>query len=1035
MNKLLLSILINFAFFNYITAQESVSYIDVTPTISHMVPASEKLANSKKVVIKPNFKGRELYESDNSQTHNLDWVWQQHENLEKSTTASLLWQVTGVGTNMSPPDPSLDADSTIVLEATNSSGGAVYRIFNKNTGAIVASSLTMQTLGGPAGYGDPIVLYYKPAKRWFLTEFASSGNKLLLHVSQTSNPQGAYYTYQFTTSNFPDYPKWSFCPTSDALLVSTNEGGAPRVYAMKLSSLLAGTTSPFFGVATGYTLNGFGFQSITPVDIEGDSPAPTGMKPLFIRHRDDESHTNGSPDSGTNDWLELWEMTINWTNNSATVAKIQDIAIAEIDSKLCGLTSFTCVPQPGTTIKLDPLRETVMFKAPMRVFSTHQALVVCLATDVNGNDRAGVRWCELRRASGSTSANWTLHQEGTYSPGTTNRWMPAINMDKNGNIIMAYSTSSNTSGDFPSIKMTGRKACDPLGQMTMPETTIISGGSSKTSDTRWGDYHHMSIDHFDGLTFYYAGVYRDANSTRTNVSAVKMDPDATDASIVGVYQVVPGQICGSSVQLGVIVQNNGTNPISSGSFTWQIGTGSTTTVNYNSTQLNSVGSTDTIIITISGLASGSNTLNFASTGVNSSAPDDNTCNDAYTFSVTTGGNLLNVTYTINTAPSCTGSNGQITFSVTGGASPYSFSINGGGGQPNGVFNGLAAGTINYSITDNTGCAGTGSFALNPTTTIVVNSPNTSNILCAGQNNGSVQLNASGGVAAYTYSSNGTTYQSSNTFNSLSAGTYTFYAKDANGCIGTVSVTITEPSELGTNAIPTAITCFGLANGMITISATGGTPGYTYSLNGGSSSTSNVFSNLSAGSYAVNVQDANGCISTFNTTVVEPTQISASAVPTGSTGANGTITITGTGGNAPYTYSINGVNFYSGTLFSNLAPGTYTCYVKDVNGCITSVQVVVDQVEGIDDQDGFEISLLYPNPNKGTFELEINGVTGDEVECKLFNIDGKLISVFVLGAVNGTVKNTIEMSHKLAAGSYYLGVYNDQKAEVLQFIKE
>jgi hypothetical protein len=136
--------------------------------------------------------------------------------------------------------------------------------------------------------GDPIVLYYKPARRWFLMEFSSTGNKLLLHVSQTNNPQGAYYTYQFTCPNFPDYPKWGFSQTSDAFTVSTNEGGPPRIYAMRLSNLLAGTASPFIGIPIGYSLNGFGFQSITPVDLEGDNAAPVGMKPLFIRHRDDE---------------------------------------------------------------------------------------------------------------------------------------------------------------------------------------------------------------------------------------------------------------------------------------------------------------------------------------------------------------------------------------------------------------------------------------------------------------------------------------------------------------------------------------------------------------------------------------------------------------------------------------------------------------------------------------------------------------------------------------------------------------------------
>ena len=80
-------------------------------------------------------------------------------------------------------------------------------------------------------------------------------------------------------------------------------------------------------------------------------------------------------------------------------------------------------------------------------------------------------------------------------------------------------------------------------------------------------------------------------------------------------------------------------------------------------------------------------------------------------------------------------------------------------------------------------------------------------------------------------------------------------------------------------------------------------------------------------------------------------------------------------------------------------------------------------------------VLYPNPNNGTFNLEVNGIIGDEIECKLFNMQGQLVSNFKLGAQNGSTKNTIEMSKKLAAGAYYLGVYNDKRACVVKFIKE
>ena len=252
MKKLLLNLfLVTLSSLSF--AQVSEFYGNFSPTTSHMVPVELKAAQPNHVVIKPNFKGREDVVVDQSQTHLPDWVWQQHESTEKVTTATIVWQGLGLGQNMSPPDPTVDSDSSITMASTNSGGGAVFRIFNKATGATIASSTTMQSLGGPAGYGDPIVLFYKPARRWFLMEFSATGNKLLLHVSQTNNPQGAYHTYQFTCPSFPDYPKWGFCPTSDAFLVSTNEGGPPRIYAMKLSSLLTGAASPFIGIPIGYS--------------------------------------------------------------------------------------------------------------------------------------------------------------------------------------------------------------------------------------------------------------------------------------------------------------------------------------------------------------------------------------------------------------------------------------------------------------------------------------------------------------------------------------------------------------------------------------------------------------------------------------------------------------------------------------------------------------------------------------------------------------------------------------------------------------
>lgn len=1019
-------------------AQNSEFYGFSNPTEARLVPAPEQ-ENAKKDIIVPNFKGRELLPNPIVNNHQPDWVWQQHQNTEKTASAALLWQVQGIGNGISPPDPTGEADSTVYIQGTNANSGGSYKIFNKFTGAAVSGTLVMASLGSPSvtGLGDPIVLYHKSAKRWIITQFSTTAQKkLLVYVSQTSNPQGAYYFYQFTCPNFPDYPKWSICESSDALLATTNEGGPPRVYAMKLSALINGTTSPFFGVPVGYTLNGFGFQSITPVDLEGDLAAPAGQKPLFVRHRDDESHSNGSPDSPTNDWIEIWEMTINWTNNSATVTKLQDIAIAEIDSDLCGLTNFSCISQPGSTVKLDPLRECVMYKAPMRVFNDHQAMVLCLTTDVDGNNRAGVRWLELRRPSGSTGT-WTLYQEGTYAPGTTlNRWMPAINIDKNGNIMMAYSTSGSTTPNYPSIQMTGRKACDPLGQMTVTETVIKQGLSARTANTRWGDYHHLCIDDFDGKTFYYTGVVMAANnSIVTNVSAFTMNPDTLDLAIVNAFSVQNGGICGSSTQFGVVLENQGLNSVSSGQFTYQVGSSAAQTVNFTSTQLNTSNTLDTIYFTLQGLAIGNNTITFNLNGVNAIAQDDNTCNDQFATSVAVNGssNITLSSVTINQLASCNQSNGSVSINATGGVGTLSYLINNGVSQNSNTFTGLSSGLYTYQVTDATGCSVLGNFELQASIVITGNVQQTASNACAGDQNATLVVTPNGGIAPYSFTINNGADQANNTFVNLGAGTYTIGIIDANGCSTTLSYTVTAPTAIGLQMVPTMISCNGAANGSLQTQVSGGAPPYTYFLNGTQQNGAGPYNNLTSGSYTLDVYDANGCQQAFTSTITEPNALLLTATTTVSNGNDGTIALNGSGGVSPYTFSINGTNYFSGSFFSNLTAGIYTCYVKDINGCITSIEVVVN-TSSITELT-FELTELFPNPNAGSFEIVVQGVQGSTANAQLFNAQGQLVSSFELKANNGQVKQKLEMSHKLAAGTYYLGIYDQQHAAVLQFVKQ
>ena len=417
-------------------------------------------------------------------------------------------------TNVNPPDTVGDVGLDRYVQMINGSGGALVRIYNKTTGATIGNQFSLDNLatGGActSGAGDPIVLYDQAANRWMLSEFAASGNHLCVYVSKTADPAGQYYFYDFTTPNFPDYPKYAVWP--DAYYVSTNES-SPTAYALERSKMLAGQAANYVR-RTATALSGFGFQALTPADLDGPTAPPSGSPGIFMRHRDTEVH--GPAGYPNKDLLEIWTFTVNWNNPSAaTFSKIADIQVAEFDSTLCGLTSFACIPQPGTSVKLDPLREVVMNRLGYRNFTNRQVLVGNFSTDV-GSDRAGVRWFELRK----TGASWTLYQEGTYGASPLNRWMGAIAMDKSGNIALGYNVANSST--YPGIRYTGRLSTDPAGTLPQGEHTIVNGTASNASN-RYGDYSAMSIDPSDDCTFWFTGEWNGGSTWSTRVAKFKFD--------------------------------------------------------------------------------------------------------------------------------------------------------------------------------------------------------------------------------------------------------------------------------------------------------------------------------------------------------------------------------------------------------------------------------------------------------------------------------------------------------------------------------
>ena len=307
------------------------------------------------------------------------------------------------------------------------------------------------------------------------------------------------------------------------------------------------------------------------------------------------------------------------------------------------------------------------------------------------------------------------------------------------------------------------------------------------------------------------------------------------------------------------------------------------------------------------------------------------------------------TFVKTMASSCGGgADGTITVTPAGGTSPYTYSWT---SNPSGftstsaAITGLSPRDYTVVVTEATTCSATIQDitiwqALAPTIT----HSGTSSSACG--NTGSIIVYAANGVAPFTYSLNGTTYQAGSTFTNLAAGTYTIYVKDLRGCVST------KPNVVVSGASPIVVTSYATAasscanNGSIQLFRTGGTGPYTYSLDDVTYQGSNVFTNLAGNAnYTGWVKDSKGCKSSLaNIFVGKATAISVTQTHTNTSAcaSNGTISLTGAGGVPPYTYSITGAAgpYQSGNSFTGVAAGSYTAWIQDSKGCKANVGVTI-----------------------------------------------------------------------------------------------
>ncbi|MFN2544183.1 MAG: PKD domain-containing protein [Actinomycetota bacterium] len=464
-----------------------------------------------------------------------------------------------------PPDTNGDVGPNDYVQIVNTT----FAIYSK-TGELKAGPSPINSLWDSApqqfncdaqSRGDPIVQYDALADRWLISQFNFPGAAVIappfdqcFAISQTADPTGAYFLYDFTYSAtlFNDYPHIGVWP--DAYYMSVNQydtttpnqdfhsAGACAFDRTKMLAGDASATSQCFDESASdpMTRNSGGYEAAEansdylyhgqlPSDVDGTTPPPAGEPNFFMQMLN--SKTPGQ------DKLLEFKFHVDWatpTNSwfgsapgqgtSASPATPIEIPVADFDP-LCNQDNTTddrnCIPQvdadpnadyslpgmPDVGDYLDSIGDRLMYRLAYRNFGDHEALVLNNTVNAGagdtfvGNGHAGIRWYEIRDPDGTP----TVFQESTFAPDAAHRWMGSIAMDQSGNIALGYSKSSST--QHPSINYVARHAGDPLDQMTLGEGTIIDGmGTQQDTGRRWGDYSAMQVDP-DGCTFWYTQEY------------------------------------------------------------------------------------------------------------------------------------------------------------------------------------------------------------------------------------------------------------------------------------------------------------------------------------------------------------------------------------------------------------------------------------------------------------------------------------------------------------------------------------------------
>jgi len=633
-----------------------------------------------------------------------------------------------------------------------------------------------------------------------------------------------------------------------------------------------------------------------------------------------------------------------------------------------------------------------------RIITVNTAPTVTLATFAPICSNSGLLTLTGGLPAGGTYSG-TGVSGGQFNPTSGTQTVTYTYTDANG--CSSSASRIITVNIAPTVTLaTFAPICSNSGLLTLTGG-LPAGGTYSGTGVSGGQFNPA----FGTQTVTYT--YMDANGCSSSASRIIT---VNTAPIVTLATFAP--ICSNS---GLMTLTGGLpaggtysgTGVSAGQFNPAFGT---QTVTYTYTDANGCSASDSKTITVNAApeitTQPSNSIICAGAGTTFSAAASN--GTGYQWQVNTGSGFNNI-------------NNDITYS---GATTSILTITGASASFNGNL-------YRVLVTGQASCASAESNSATLTVSSVSGSASQTNVSCNGGSNGSITLIPSGGVSPYTFDwSDGADTQNRT---GLLAGTYLVTIKDANGCVGNTSVTITQPDALvATAGAQTNVACNGSATGSAMVNVTGGTGTYTYSWNTTPEQTGMTATGLAAGTYVVTVKDANQCQTSQSFTIPEADAVVA---PTGAAtqtfNAGDTLSVLAANGQNIkwYATASDATNHINDLPISTLIVNNTTYYAtQTVGGCESKTSLAVlawNESMGVSNANGKIKIQIYPNPVK-----EVMHFSGQDKINKIviMSLDGKKVSEKTM---SGERKLNV---HTLIQGTYLINIFTDKGIQTIKFIK-